>query len=226
VNDADALRRSAAHVVVGDVSAPVLDDAAHHHMTRVLRLRSGDVVTVTDGAGAWRSCRFADGSLEIDGDVRVLPRREQPITIAFAIPKADRPEWIVQKLTELGVDRMIVVHAERSVVRWDDGRAAKHLVKLRRAVLETMHQCRAVWLPSIEGPVEALTVLPTAVAAEPGGRSLRADDRTIAVGPEGGWSRAELDAAAGRVSLGSTVLRVETAALTACVRAVALDSGL
>ena len=226
MNDADALRRSAAHVVVGDVSVPVLDDAAHHHLTRVLRLRSGDVVTVTDGAGAWRSCRFADGAIEIDGEVRLVARREASITIAFAIPKADRPEWIVQKLTELGVDRIVVLHAERSVVRWDDDRAAKHLVKLRRVVLEAIHQCRAVWLPSIEGPVDALAVLPGAVAAEPGGRSMRAGDRTIAVGPEGGWSHAELDAAADRVSLGSTVLRVETAALTACVRAVALDSGL
>lgn len=226
MTDADALRRSAAHVVVGDVSAPVLDDAAHHHLTRVLRLRPGDVVTVTDGAGSWRSCRFADGSLEIEGEVRRVARRVSPITIAFAIPKADRPEWIVQKLTELGVDRIVVVHAERSVVRWDDDRAAKQLVKLRRVVLETIHQCRAVWLPSVDGPVDALAVLPGAVAAEPGGRPMEAGDRTIAVGPEGGWSQAELDAAADRVSLGSTVLRVETAALTACVRAVALDSGL
>ena len=226
MNDADALRRSAAHVVVGDVSAPVLDAAAHHHLTRVLRLRPDDVVTVTDGAGAWRSCRFAGGSLEIEGEVRRVARREATITIAFAIPKADRPEWIVQKLTELGVDRIVVVHAERSVVRWDDDRAAKHLAKLRRVVLEASHQCRAVWLPSIEGPVEALTVLPAAAAAEPGGRSMRVGDRTIAVGPEGGWSPAELDAAADQVSLASTVLRVETAALTACVRAMALDSGL
>jgi len=226
VTDADALRRSAAHVVVGDVSAPVLDDAAHHHLTRVLRLGPGDVVTVTDGAGAWRSCRFGDGSLEIDGEVRRVARRAAPITIAFAIPKADRPEWIVQKLTELGVDRIVVLHTARSVVRWDDERAAKHLGKLRRVILEATHQCRAVWLPSIEGPVDALTVLPDAVAAEPGGRSMRAGDRTIAVGPEGGWSHAELDAAADQVSLGGTVLRVETAALTACVRAVALDSGV
>lgn len=226
MNAADALRRSAAHVVVDDVRAPVLDDDAQHHLVRVLRLRAGEVVTVTDGAGAWRSCRFADGLLEPDGEVHTVARRESPISVGFAIPKADRPEWIVQKLTELGADRIVVLHADRSVVRWDDDRAAKHLVKLRRIVLESIHQCRAVWLPSVDGPVEAATFLPAAAAAEPGGRSLRAGDRTIAVGPEGGWSDAELAAAADRVSLGSTVLRVETAALTACVRAVALDSGL
>jgi 16S rRNA (uracil1498-N3)-methyltransferase len=74
--------------------------------------------------------------------------------------------------------------------------------------------------------VDASTFLPGAVAAEPGGRPLRTGDRTIAVGPEGGWSDAELVAAGDHVTLGSTVLRVETAAITACVRAVSLDSGL
>jgi 16S rRNA (uracil1498-N3)-methyltransferase len=226
VNAADALRRSAAHVVVDDVTTPVLDDAAHHHLVRVLRLRAGEVVTVTDGAGAWRSCRFADGVLEPDGDLHTVARRESPITIGFAVPKADRPEWIVQKLTELGADRIVVLHADRSVVRWESDRAAKHLTKLRRVILEACNQCRAVWLPSIEGPVDASTFLPGAVAAEPGGRPLRTGDRTIAVGPEGGWSDAELVAAGDRVALGSTVLRVETAAITACVRAVSLDSGL
>jgi 16S rRNA (uracil1498-N3)-methyltransferase len=226
VNAADALRRSAAHVVVDDVTAPVLGDDTHHHLARVLRLRSGEVVTVTDGAGAWRACRFVDGSLEPDGDVQLVARREAAITIGFAIPKADRPEWIVQKITELGADRIVVLHTDRSVVRWESDRAAKHLAKLRRVVLETAHQCRAVWLPAVEGPIDASAFLPRALAAEPGGRPIRSGDRTFAIGPEGGWSDAELASAADRVSLGSTVLRVETAALTACVRAVALDSGL
>ena len=50
----EALRRSAAHVLVADVGQPVLDDGASHHLRRVLRLRDGAVVTVTDGAGRWR----------------------------------------------------------------------------------------------------------------------------------------------------------------------------
>lgn len=226
---AEVLRGSAAHVVVDSVAAPALGDGAHHHLVRVLRLRAGDSVTVTDGAGAWRSCQLADvvdGLLEPVDEVHTIARRDPPITIAFAIPKGDRPEWIVQKLTELGVDRIVVLHADRSVVRWDADRAPKHVAKLRRVALETLHQCRAVWLPDVVGPFEAASFLPEAVAAEPGGRRPVCGDRTIAIGPEGGWSETELALAADRVALGDTVLRVETAAITAGVRAVALDSAV
>jgi 16S rRNA (uracil1498-N3)-methyltransferase len=68
--------------------------------------------------------------------------------------------------------------------------------------------------------VAAGEVLPDAVVAEPGGREVTARDRTIAVGPEGGWAPAEVAIAAGTVSLGERVLRVETAALVAAARAI------
>jgi 16S rRNA (uracil1498-N3)-methyltransferase len=227
VSDAlDVLRRASAHLVVDDLDAPMLDDDAQHHLFRVLRLRDGESVTVTDGAGSWRECCVAGDRLEPIGDVGVVARRIHPITIALAIPKHDRPEWIVQKLTELGVDRIVVLDCDRSVVRWDVARATKHLHKLRRVALEAIHQCRGVWLPSIEGPLPALEVVAGAVVAEPGGREVAADDRTIAIGPEGGWSDRELAAARDRVSLGRTILRVETAAITAGVRSTAFDPGV
>jgi 16S rRNA (uracil1498-N3)-methyltransferase len=157
--------------------------------------------------------------LEPVGSVVAVAPPEVPLTIAVAVPKADRPEWLVQKLTELGVDRIVFLHTERSVVRWDAERGAKHLVKLRRVAAEALEQSRRVWLPELAGPVPAATFLHAAVVAEPGGRPLTADDRTIAIGPEGGWTDAELAAASGAVDLGDGVLRVETAALAAAVRA-------
>jgi 16S rRNA (uracil1498-N3)-methyltransferase len=132
----------------------------------------------------------------------------------------------VQKLTELGVDRVVVLEADRSVVRWSHDRAMKNAARLRRIALETMHQCRAVWLPSIEGPIDAADLLSTAVVAEPGGRAMVAEDRAIAIGPEGGWSERELAVARDRVTLGESILRVETAAITAGVRALGFDSGV
>ena len=75
---------------------------------------------------------------------------------------------------------------------------------------------RAVAVPS-----PAAEVLATSAVAEPGGRPLAAGDRSIAIGPEGGWSPAELALAGGRVSLGATVLRVETAAVVAATLMVA-----
>lgn len=222
VDGLDVRRRAAAHVLVDDVTEPALGEATAHHVFRVLRVAEGAAVTVTDGAGRWRVCRAAGQAVAPVGDVLTEPAPAVPLTIAVAVPKAERPEWIVQKLTEVGVDRIVFLHAERSVVRWDAERAAKHLGKLRRVATEALEQSRRVWLPEITGPVPAAALLPGAVVAEPGGRALVAGDRTIAIGPEGGWSPGELAQAAGTVSLGATVLRVETAALAAAVRATAL----
>lgn len=221
---AEALRRSATHVLIDDIGAPVLDDDADHHVFRVLRVGDGETVTVTDGRGGWRVCRAVGGLIEPAGEPHHEPAPADPLTIAFAIPKQDRPEWIVQKLTELGVDRIVVVHAERSVVRWDPARAEKHLAKLRRVAGQAIQQSRQVRLPTIDGPISSSDLLADLVVAEPGGRRLTAADRSIAIGPEGGWSPGELDLAAGRVSLGATVLRVETAALVAAT--LATDHGL
>ena len=214
------LRRAAAHVLVDDVTAPVLDDDQLHHVFRVLRVREGDVVTITDGAGQWRECRATGTGIEPVAEAASLARRAEPITIGFAIPKQDRPEWIVQKLTEIGIDRIVLLQAERSVVKWSPERAAKHLVKLRRVAGEALQQSRGAWLPEVVGPMLASDFLPTAAAAEPGGRPLTSTDRSIAIGPEGGWSPAELERSGATVTVGSTVLRVETAAIVAGTLAV------
>jgi 16S rRNA (uracil1498-N3)-methyltransferase len=211
----EALRRSAAHVLVSDLDDPTLDDATIHHLRRVLRLRDGQAITATDGAGAWRTGVFVGDHLEPDGEINGEPEPEPPLTLATALPKGERAEWLVQKSTEIGIDRIVLVDAERSVVRWNGDRAGRHLTRLRRIATEAALQSRRVWLPVIEGPVPATAVLPTAAAAEPGGRAVAVGDTTIAVGPEGGWSDAESKLAAGHVSLGPHVLRVETAALVA-----------
>jgi 16S rRNA (uracil1498-N3)-methyltransferase len=144
-------------------------------------------------------------------------------TVAFAIPKSDRPEWIVQKLTELGVARIVLLHAERSVVRWEGGRADRHVAKLRRVAIEALEQSRGVWLPAIDGPAATHDALNGIAVAEPDGRALTRHDAALAIGPEGGWSDAELALAADRISLAETVLRVETAAVVAGARLVSRD---
>lgn len=209
------LRAAAAHVVVDDVAQPALGEATAHHLFRVLRVRDGDVVTVTDGRGGWRECRAADWALFADREPHAVPEPRPVCTVAFAIPKADRPEWIVQKLTEMGVTGIVLLHAQRSVVRWEGDRADRHVAKLRRVAVEALEQSRGVWLPDIIGPLPAAEVLPGIAVAEPGGRRLSSSDKALAIGPEGGWSDTELALARDRVQLTTTVLRVETAALVA-----------
>ena len=213
----EQLRRSSAHVLVDDVTSPLLDADTEHHLFRVLRLRDGEAVTVTDGAGAWRTCRVVGTAIEPDGPLERVAAPQEATTVAVAVPKHDRPDWLVQKLTELGVDHVVLLHAERSVVRWSGERAERHVDKLRKVAAEAAMQSRRVWLPTVTGPVVAADVLPGFVAAEPGGRPLESSDRAVAIGPEGGWTPAELALANDLVGLGRTVLRVETAALAAAV---------
>ena len=212
-----ALRRAAAHVIVADVEAPELTDDDRHHLVRVLRLGDGESVSVTDGAGGWRLCRFGRSGVVPAAAPVFEPSPASPVTVGVAIPKQDRPEWIVQKLTELGVDRIVFLEADRSVVRWDTERASRHRSRLDRVAREAVRQSRRIRIPTVEGPVPSSEFLPAAVAADPAGAPDDGSSSAVAIGPEGGWSDREIGLAGGLVSLGSTVLRVETAALAAAV---------
>jgi 16S rRNA (uracil1498-N3)-methyltransferase len=222
----------AAHAFVDDLAAPALAEVDRHHLERVLRLRAGEVVTVSDGRGRWRACRFATGGqLEVDGAVVVEPAPAPALTIGFALVKGERPEWVVQKLTEVGVDRIVVLHTARSVVRWDagDDRAARRLERLARVAREAAMQSHRAWLPAIEGPVGfgSAAAWPGACLADAGaagGPSLARP--SVLVGPEGGWTDEELGAGLPSIRLGPHVLRTETAAVAAGTLLSALRESL
>lgn len=224
------LRSSAAHVLLSsaaslDQTHVDIDDDVEHHLRRVLRLRDGESVSATDGAGRWRMCVVTGGdsvTLEATSDV-VASLDRSHFTIASAIPKGDRVDWLVQKATELGADRVMLLHAERSAIRWKAERAAKQLVRLQRISDEALRQSRRVWRCSVEGPVDALGVVARAAVAEPDGAEIRGDEQVIAIGPEGGWAPDELQAADRRVALGSNILRTETAAVAATTLRMALN---
>jgi 16S rRNA (uracil1498-N3)-methyltransferase len=209
-----------AHAFVADLDAPALDDADRHHLERVLRLRAGEAVTVSDGRGRWRACRFAtDAALQVDGPVVVEPEPEPSLTVAFALVKGERPEWVVQKLTEVGIDRIVPFVAERSVVRWDDAKAARNHERLLQIAREAAMQSRRAWLPAVE-PVTTFADLASrsgAAIAERGGASPSPEQPTVLIGPEGGWSDGERARGLPTVGLGGTVLRAETAAIAAGV---------
>ena len=217
-----------AHAFVADLHHPVLDEADRHHLERVLRLRAGDEITVADGRGGWRLCRFGR-DLALEGDVEHRPAAEPKLTIAFALVKGERPEWTVQKLTELGVDEIVPFLAERSVVRWRDDRADRQLERLRRVAREAAMQSRRAWLPEVAGVTTFTDVAARSGAAliDMGGTDRPTLRHTVLlIGPEGGWADAERDCGLPAVGLGPNVLRAETAAVAAASVWTGLRAGI
>src|SRR4051812_33773498 len=202
-----------AHAFVVDLDGPELDDGDGHHLERVLRLRAGEAVTVSDGRGRWRACRFATGAvLEVDGPIVSTPRPDPALTICFALVKGERPEWVVQKLTEVGIDRIVPFVAGRSVVRWDGAKAQRNHARLVEVAREAAMQSRRVWLPTVDAlsSFDAVATLPGAALADRYGEPPSLVSPTILVGPEGGWSDAERSCSLRSVRLGGNVLRAET----------------
>jgi 16S rRNA (uracil1498-N3)-methyltransferase len=216
---------AAAQVFVDDPRHPVLEPHDLHHLSRALRLRDGEEVVASDGRGAWGLCRFRAGAPESDalvpdGDPVFEAAERDNVLVAFAPAKGDRPEWVVQKLTELGVDRILPLVADRSVVRWEGDRARRSGSRLVRVAREAAAQCRRVWIPEVLAPcslAEARGETSALVLAERDGGPIGPGTTGVAVGPEGGWSPAELELGLERVGLGEHVLRAETAAVAAGV---------
>ncbi|MDX2037399.1 MAG: RsmE family RNA methyltransferase [Isosphaeraceae bacterium] len=210
------------------------------HLARVRRIPEGSVVEVFSGDGEiWRVRvesidKHGVGLRRIEPveDTRVAPCR---LTLATAFAKGDRVDWLVEKATELGVERIVPLLTERSVV---DPRTAK-LDRLRRVVIEATKQCGRGRLTEIVEPVswdrfaaDAGSGADLLVIAHPGKqrgaariRAGKGSKVVVAIGPEGGFTDAEIDRARGLgwcpIDLGPTILRIETAAIVATARILA-----
>jgi 16S rRNA (uracil1498-N3)-methyltransferase len=225
---------AAAHLFVA--SASDLGDSLEvggedgHHLGRVLRLRPGELVTAADGDGAWRPYRLAavDGGtvrLEATGATDREPAPSARLAVAFALTKGEKPDFTVQKLTELGIDRIVPVVAERSVSRPGGAKARVVTERWRRIAREAARQCRRATVPGVEevGALTGLAGHPGLVVAVRGGCPAarlpdpEAGEVLVVIGPEGGLAENEIEELDpwARLDLGPTVLRAETAAIAA-----------
>jgi 16S rRNA (uracil1498-N3)-methyltransferase len=228
-DDTAAVRWSGGPLVfVDDLETPILSEDDHHHLARVRRVRDGDELVLADGRGRWRDAKMAGSHPEPSGALHLAPRQSPEIGVGFALVKGHKPELVVQKLTELGVDRIVAFVAARSVVRWDDAKAEANAERWRKVAREAAMQSRRAWLPVVES-VTTWTELASrsqSCRAEPGGGPPSLDHPLILIGPEGGWDDTEARSEMATVGLGDGVLRAETAAISAGVVLSALRAGL
>lgn len=235
-------RRWIADEVSGDRAALVGEHA--DHLVRVLRARVGEDFDIAIGQGVRRGriILVEDDRVEFElGDV-MSDAPLAMITLVLAVYKFDRMEWAIEKCTELGVSRIVPLISRRT----DSHLAAasrKRVERWQRVARQAAQQSRRSAPPEIAEPIK----VSEALNLSPGSRILLAESEehvllldvlkpgtpdgaiALAVGPEGGWTEDELTAfrQAGWISasLGSTILRAETAAIAAtAIAAAALNS--
>ena len=202
----------------------VVAGSAANHIARVLRLRSGDSLTVFDGTGGEFGGRIEefrkDAVVVAVEEHRPLDRESPlPLTLVQGISRGERMDWIIQKATELGASRIAPVFTKRSVVRLDEKQAERKLQHWRAIAVAACEQCGRNRIPDLAAPVDFFDML----AGDPTGRpdsagridaagstrlllsptgDLRIDDLqdvgkgiTVLIGPEGGLEDVEQEAA-------------------------------
>jgi 16S rRNA (uracil1498-N3)-methyltransferase len=220
-----------------------LEGSAASHVTRVLRLRVGDALTLFNGQGGEFAAsidKAHGGTLTVAVAEQQAAERESPLalTLAQGISRGERMDLVVQKATELGVTRLVPLLTDRSVVRLDAPQARRKLHHWRAIAIAACEQSGRNRLPQLLAPLTLRDFLRSGAGADPAagsvptrlllapGASLRIDDVprplagvTVLIGPEGGLALAEQEAAIAAgclpVRLGPRVLRTETAAIAA-----------
>lgn len=214
----------------------VVEGRAYGHLFRSRRLGTGAEVRLVDGKGSARFSR----AVEISGssarfELGVPAPANEPdreVELLTPIPRSSRLAWLVEKATEIGVTAVRLIQSERAP-RQSGG---QRLDRLRRIAVSAVEQSQRSVVPEISG-VHSFAEIPDLleVATErwvlhPGESSLAQPVRdgraTLLVGPEGGWTRDELEVfdslSCCRRSLGPTVLRIETAAIVGCAELLSI----
>ena len=215
-----------------------------HHAANVLRIRVGEKVAVLDGAGQECHCVV----LTVDQDLvrlSVVARNRLPVStcrlwLVQALIKGKAMDWVIQKATEIGAERIITVKADRSVAQVEDEAVEMRLAKWNAIAIEAIKQCGSPWLPKIDAPASVelcqrkldaadLVLLASLESARKHPRQWVDQFRSekgrapnviaIWIGPEGYFTPQETNsiesAGALPISLGPLVLRSETAAVYA-----------
>lgn len=218
----------------------VVDGDEGFHASNVRRIRVGEQIDLSDGAGALAHCvveETAKGRLSARVTERVAIVAPRPtVTVVQALPKSDRSELAVELATEAGADGFVAWQATRCVARWDGPKVEKGLRRWEAVARSAARQSRRAYVPAVEGVVSTSALTERVAAAVAEGAVVlalhesatapfaelpvaQANSLMLIVGPEGGISDEEIAALTGAgakaVRLGPTVLRTSTAAAVA-----------
>lgn len=212
-----------------------------NHIARVLRLKIGDQIMVSDGTGREYLAsltRIGDQKVESVVTESLISDHEPPLDVYLlqGIPKGDKMDLIIQKCTEIGVRKIIPIDMERTIVRLTGEKAEKRKIRWQRVAEEAAKQCQRSIVPEVapicdlsqairELPGGTMILMPWEVEKDAGLKDFLRHNSSFSgsvaliIGPEGGISRDEVILAeehgAKRVSLGPRILRTETAGMVA-----------
>jgi len=216
--------------------AVTLDDNASNHVVRVLRLKAGAPLTLFNGQGGeYEATLTGTRRNAVQADVGAFSNKESDssllISLAQCISKGERMGVTIQKAVELGVSEIIPLFSERCVVQLDEKRLQKRMQHWQSVIISACEQCGRHRLPTLvaaQGLPEWLTAARqdcTQLMLDPdSGNTLtnikeHLDNVTLLIGPEGGLSEQERQAAIHNgfsgMSLGPRILRTETAPIAA-----------
>ena len=214
----------------------ILGDDDVHHLLHVMRVRAGDRIEVVFHQKLYRAIVREIKPLRIQKEFEIPTDAEigKEVTLFFSLAKGDKIDFVVQKATELGVNRIVLLKTERCVVRIDDKDFAKKLVRYQKIAKEASEQCHRLTIPEIRGIIDIKNIPNDLLAdvnllayeKEAGNTSMFLKDYnnynsvSIMIGPEGGFSEKEVDYLINKknfkaISLGKRILRTETAAVYA-----------
>ena len=216
-----------------DKNQVILDDGDVHHLLHVMRAKVGDEIeTVCDGR-LYSSIVKSISPLRIEVNYEIPSDSELPckVTLFFALAKGDKIDFVVQKATELGVSKIILLKTERSIVKYEQKDVEKKLERFRKIAKEASEQSHRLYVPEIVGVVDInkipddllcdinLLAYEKVAGSTKDFPSLNKDKSvSVMIGPEGGFSEEEVKALQSKfqlVSLGKRILRTETAAVYA-----------
>jgi 16S rRNA (uracil1498-N3)-methyltransferase len=213
-----------------------LDEEESRHCTKVLRLSSGDIIYITNGKGLLQKCRLNIGKRNVtyeSVEMEFVPKRPYGVHMAIApTRKAERNEWMVEKMTEMGVERIdfiITEHTHKETVS-----RVVNLSRLNRIAASAMKQSQQYYIPEIRlinsfhsfinenlPDTRLIAYVPDNHLTEHVFKKVVKDtDTVLLIGPEGDFTPEEVKLALSQgfeaVSLGATRLRTETAAVAGC----------